>query len=187
MGLSFLDSRRARMRRGRRALVVGLVAAGVVSVALGLAIGAMGSMRLEPPRSVELSRGRGGASSSEAQPQPPLARSDAAGAEAPQASPADPGVELITSSVTVQVLNATNAARADDRMVARLRRAGLAVVAVNRAAVAYTRTTVFWSRRSGRPAAVALARRYGWEAARKPGNLSASVTIHVVVGRDEAQ
>ncbi|CAN5676972.1 hypothetical protein BH24ACT26_BH24ACT26_22630 [soil metagenome] len=97
-----------------------------------------------------------------------------------------PQTKLITQGVTVQVLNGTRTARADDRMVDRMVDLGFAVLAVNQAATRYDETTVFWSRASGREAAQTLAKRFGWRAARKPGNLSASVTTHVVVGRDEA-
>ena len=92
---------------------------------------------------------------------------------------------LITEGVTVQVLNGTKVRRADDRMVNRLVDLGFSVLAVHEAATRYGRTTVFWSRPADRPAAEALAVRFGWRVGRKPRNLSASVTTHVVVGRDQ--
>jgi hypothetical protein len=92
---------------------------------------------------------------------------------------------LVTRGVTVQILDATKGRRADGRVARRLKRLGFSVLAMNTAVKMYDRTTVFWSRPAGRQAAVALARRFGWAARRKPRNLSASVTIHVVVGGDE--
>ena len=102
------------------------------------------------------------------------------------ASTAASKTNLITRGVTVQVLNGTRVGKADDRMVDRLLDLGYHVLAVHRSAKRYRETTVYWSRRNGRKAAEALARRFGWVSARKPNNLSASVTTHVVVGRDEA-
>ncbi len=71
-------------------------------------------------------------------------------------------------------------------MAARLRRLGFEVVVVNDASVLYDRTTVMWSRPADKEAAAALASRFGWRVERKPRNLSATVSTHVVVGRDEA-
>lgn len=92
---------------------------------------------------------------------------------------------LITEGISVQVLNATATTGAAQRMGARLMRLGFRVVAVDRASVAYERTTVFWSYRSARPAARALARRFGWRSEAKPRSLSATVAVHVIVGLDE--
>jgi hypothetical protein len=156
--------------------VAGIVAACTLSVAVGVAIGALGRTSVAPERSVG--------------PAPPSERvsdpADPAGAPAEEPR-AQPPPRLVTRGVSVQVLNATRARRADERMAARLRRLGFRVAATNPAAVLYERTTVFWSKRAGERAAVALARRFGWRAAPKPRNLKASVVIHVVVGRDEAQ
>jgi hypothetical protein len=187
MGLSlpFLDSGRPRAPYpGRRARVAGMAAAGALSVAVGVAIGAMGRTQVAPEGSVEPAPSRRAA--------PPPARASERGSETAAAvpveePPAPRPPRLVTRGVSVQVLNATTARRADERMAARLRRLGFRVAATNPAAVLYERTTVFWSKRAGKRAAVALARRFGWSAAPKPRNLKASVVIHVVVGRDEAQ
>ena len=92
---------------------------------------------------------------------------------------------LITEGVTVQVLNATGQAGADEAMVRRLQRLGFEVAAVVTAARIYDDTTVFWSSSDDRKAGQALARRFGWRSGSKPANLSSSVDVHVVVGRDE--
>jgi hypothetical protein len=94
--------------------------------------------------------------------------------------------ELITEGVTVQVLNGAPSPTAGDAMTRRLRRLGFEIVAAGAAARPYDRTVVFWSSSASRPAARALARRFGWQASPKPANLSPSVAVHVVVGRDEA-
>jgi hypothetical protein len=158
--------------------VAGTAAAGALSVAVGVAIGAMGRTPVAPERSVEPAPSRRAA---------PPARGSERGSEAAQEPGAQRPPRLVTRGVSVQVLNATTTRRADERMAARLRRLGFRVPVTNPAAVLYERTTVFWSKRAGEQAAVALARRFGWRAAPKPRNLKASVVIHVVVGRDEAQ
>ena len=97
---------------------------------------------------------------------------------------ADPTQELITD-VSVQVLNASGVAGAEEDMSAKLTDLGFDVVAVEPASTTYPRTTVFWSFIESKKAARALAARFGWVAKPKPDNLSATVDVHVVVGADE--
>ncbi len=94
---------------------------------------------------------------------------------------------LITDGVTVQVLNSVRTGGAQDRMVDRLVALGFAVPYEAEASTAYGSTTVFWSYPEAERVARRLAERFGWAARPKPGNLSSGVTIHVVVGRDEAK
>ncbi|MFN2594353.1 MAG: LytR C-terminal domain-containing protein [Actinomycetota bacterium] len=115
-------------------------------------------------------------------PRPVESSPVAAEAPSPQASVL---AKLITSGVTVQVLNATSSPDAADRMANRLTKLGYRVFAIERAAVLYDHTTVFWATESAKPAAEALAAHFGWVAAPKPKNLSAAVSLHVVVGADE--
>ena len=98
----------------------------------------------------------------------------------------DEEVALITEDVTVQVLNATGVADADDRMAQRLGVLGYEVVAIEGSSKQYSATTVFWSFPEARAAAEALAERFGWVADMKPDNLSSTVDLHIVVGADEA-
>jgi hypothetical protein len=93
---------------------------------------------------------------------------------------------LQTKGVTVQVLNATTDRKADNRMAQRLRGLGYDVVAIHPASRIYRRTTVFWSHSEDKDASIGLARHFSWPAEHKPRNLSGSVTLHVVVGQDEA-
>jgi hypothetical protein len=93
---------------------------------------------------------------------------------------------LIAEGITVQVLNATSSADAENAMAARLDGLGFEVLVTGAASRPYDDTTVYWSYDSARPAAVRLARRFGWVAALRPDNLSTSVALHVVVGADEA-
>ncbi|MDQ3766658.1 MAG: LytR C-terminal domain-containing protein [Actinomycetota bacterium] len=93
---------------------------------------------------------------------------------------------LITDDVTVQVLDSIGSDDAQDRMVDRLVALDFAVPFVAEASTTYRSTTVFWSYPEAEAAAKRLAERFGWEADPRPGNLSSGVTIHVVVGRDEA-
>ena len=105
-----------------------------------------------------------------------------------RASPGDASSRepLITEGITVQVLNSTESSAALDRVVERLQRLGFAVTSIESAAGSYEVTTVFWSYPEARAAASRLADRLQWEARPKPGNLSASVSMHVVVGSDES-
>jgi hypothetical protein len=94
-------------------------------------------------------------------------------------------VELITENISVQVLNASSGPDAGDAMAQRLEDLGFRIAAVSTAATPYTETTVFWSHADTREVAVRLAAKFGWVALPKPDNLSADVSIHVVVGEDE--
>ena len=98
----------------------------------------------------------------------------------------EPGEPLITEGITVQVLNATDSAEADDRMADKLSKLGFTVVAVESASSRYEATTVFWSSEGAKEAAQRLADEFGWVAEAKPENLSTTVSLHVVVGADEA-
>lgn len=104
--------------------------------------------------------------------------------EKPTPTPA-PEEPLITEGITVQVLNATDVADADDRMADKLSKLGFTVVAVESASSRYEATTVFWSTEEAKEAAQRLADRFGWTAQVKPENLSTTVSLHVVVGADE--
>lgn len=92
---------------------------------------------------------------------------------------------LITAGITVQVLNGTGVADANDRLADRLTALGFDVINLEGANRAYSETTVFWSFPEAEPAARALAARFGWVSAPKPSNLSTQVDLHVVVGADE--
>jgi hypothetical protein len=97
---------------------------------------------------------------------------------------ASPSPALQARGVSVQVLNGTASAGADDAMAERLAELGFEIVALGDA-TSYSRTTVLWSHAGAQEVAEALAARFGWSVAPKPANLSASVDIHVVVGGDE--
>ena len=94
--------------------------------------------------------------------------------------------KLITNGVSVQVLNASGSQGADRAMADRLTELGFHVAAVVEASKIYDDTTVFWSTNASKPAAEALAQHFGWIVEPKPPNLSADVSVHVVVGKDEA-
>lgn len=94
--------------------------------------------------------------------------------------------KLITEGISVQVLNGTLQPDAGEGMSTRLTELGFTVVAVEESSRAYSETTVFWSVPEAEQAARALADRFGWIAEPKPENLSPDVSLHVVVGADEA-
>lgn len=102
----------------------------------------------------------------------------------PKQSPT-PDVALVTEGISIQVLNGSGEAGADETMAGKLERLGFQIVSVQEASKGYPKTTVFWSFPSAKKAARPLAERFGWVAKPKPENLSATVDIHVVVGADE--
>lgn len=99
--------------------------------------------------------------------------------------PASEDQELITDGMTVQVLNGTGVASADDDMANRLAQLGFEIVALGGSNKEYGATTVFWSVADAQEAAERLAKRFGWASGPKPANLSTTVKLHVVVGMDE--
>lgn len=103
----------------------------------------------------------------------------------PKPTPKPEEEPLITEGVTVQVLNASEVAEADDRMADKLSKLGFTVVAVESASSRYEETTVFWSTDASKDAAQRLAAKFDWVAEAKPENLSTTVGLHVVVGADE--
>jgi hypothetical protein len=105
----------------------------------------------------------------------------------PKPSPSDEVLpKLITNGVSVQVLNASGTPGADRAMADRLSDLGFRIAAVVEASKLYDHTTVFWSSEDSKPAAEALAQHFGWLVQAKPANLSADVSVHVVVGKDDA-
>jgi hypothetical protein len=95
-----------------------------------------------------------------------------------------PKPPLITKGITVQVLDATSDPAAGQRMATRLAHLGFQIAVVGPSSSPYPKTTVYWAYPSAKPAAQALAARFGWIAAPKPANLSPQVALHVVVGAD---
>jgi hypothetical protein len=167
-----------------------LLVAAVAGALVWLAVGALGKGSLEAHKSPARASSP---SPSEARPSSSVAggagHSQKGGGEAgkqaspsPQPSSPEP---LITNGITVQVLNATQAPGAGDRMAGKLQGLGYQVVAVQSAFGGYSHTTVYWSTPAYQRAAEALAHRFGWKAGPKPANLSSSVSIHVVVGSDQ--
>jgi hypothetical protein len=161
--------------------------AGVVGVAVWVAVSTVGGGDGASPA---LTKAR--SSSPKAHPVSPTP-------EAPQTKPpktkppkpepsktesAPPG--LITKGISVQVLNASGNPDADRAMSDRLEGLGFEIAAVVEASKPYDQTTVFWSSEDSRAAAEALAARFGWIVEPKPHNLSPDVSVHVVVGADEA-
>ncbi|MGH3442908.1 MAG: LytR C-terminal domain-containing protein [Nitriliruptorales bacterium] len=103
-------------------------------------------------------------------------------ASSPTESPT--GGEVDPASVSMQVLDATEAGTAAGGFADRARSDGYRVVAVNRAVRVYERTTVFWSP-GHEEAARHVAAQYGFAVVEeKPNNLTSSVNVHVVIGED---
>ena len=166
-----------------------LVIAGVIGVAIWIGVDALGGDDPTPVAAVTPSEQETEAEpsetpSDEASPSPSASKSPKSSpSPTPEQSPTP--VDLITEGVSVQILNGSGTAGAENTMQTRLEGLGFEVVAVGQASKAYPETTVFWSFEESRRAARALAARFGWVAQPKPENLSATVDVHVVVGQDE--
>lgn len=91
---------------------------------------------------------------------------------------------LITEGVTVQVLNGTSDAEADDRVAEQLEHLGYKIEAIN-PYLARPDTIVFFSSKESQKAAEALAEHFEWPVQPKPEDLSSEVSIHIIVGADE--
>jgi hypothetical protein len=157
----------------------------MVAVGIWLAVDALGNDDIDTPVVAEKSES----------PSPsPIRPSKSPRAEptptpTPQAQPsaepsAEPDVELITENMSVQVLNGTADAAADDRMANQLSELRIEVVAIQGDSRSYELTTVLWSYTESQEAAERLAERFGWQVEPKPDNLSTTVALHVVVGSD---
>lgn len=161
--------------------LVGIVA--IVSIWVGL--GVLGSDELDTsPRAARTPQVRERSSSPRPAHSPTPVGAATPEAESKKRGAAD--VELITDGMTVQVLNGTADATADDAMADRLAGLGFDVISVESSSVAYRSTTVLWSYAESERAAERLAARFGWRVMPKPDNLSTSVALHVVVGDDAA-
>jgi hypothetical protein len=90
---------------------------------------------------------------------------------------------LITKGVTVQVLNGSPVAGAEDTMAEKLAGLGYEIVAAN-PYLTQPESVVYWSSDEWKKAADALAQRFGWKSGPKPADLSSEVSIHVIVGAD---
>lgn len=119
---------------------------------------------------------------------------DAATEETPTEEPADDATDdtddatgaVAPGDVSVQVLDAVldDAGVAAQGVADQMEADGYRVVVVNRAAVAYEVTTVFWTP-GNEAAARQIAEHYGFSRVElRPDNLSDTVSVHVVVGRD---
>ena len=155
-----------------------LVAA-IVGIGVWIAVDALSGGASNAKPSAALAAGSPSASSSRARPTP-----------TPSSSTTEPAPKhqrkapLITDGITVQVLDATSDPAAGQRTATRLAHLGFQIAVVGPATTPYAHTTVFWAYPSAKPAAKALAARFGWVASLKPANLSSQVALHVVVGAD---
>jgi len=169
-----------------------LMIAAVTAVGVWYAVTAIGGPDVR--RSVAAETARHRTTDDSAAPQPTVSGARIAN-EVPDAATADrdepaqgtrADTKLVTDGITVQVLNGTLEDAAAQSLADKLGGFGYGVVAVEESSRLYSETTVFWSTAAAREAALALAERFGWIAERKPANLSSDVSLHVVVGADEA-
>lgn len=161
--------------------------AAVVGGAVWVAVGFVGGDEVRPSSA----NGHPTSTTDEPKPEPSeseivLASPEPTDEPEPEETESDePDRPLITDGITIQVLNGTSVAAADDAMADRLGGLGFEIVAVEPSSASYPRTTVFWSYPEAQEAAERLAARFDWVAEEKPGNLSGTVALHVVVGEDE--
>jgi hypothetical protein len=163
-----------------------LIVSAMVAVGIWLAVDALGNDDIDTPVVAETSESASPsaeAPSKSPRPEPSPSPSPSVDDAEPSAPP-EVEVELITEDMSVQVLNGTADAAADDRMANQLSELGFEVVAIQGASRAYEMTTVLWSYTESREAAERLAERFGWQVEPKPENLSTTVALHVVVGSD---
>ena len=162
--------------------------AAVTGVAVWFVVGAIGGEQV--PRPVAAPND----SESQTKPEPTVSGARVAKVEEPPETPEpaataaskERNAKLVTDGVTVQVLNGTLKPESAQSVAERLSGLGYAIVAVEESSRAYSETTVFWSTAESREAAMALADHFGWLAEPKPANLADTVSLHVVVGADEA-
>ena len=154
--------------------------AAVVATGVWFAVDAVSDESFEEPPAA--------ASSESAEPSPTITPTRASPTPTATLTPTPSGspAELITEGVSVQVLNGSMIAGSEQEIVDELTGLGFHIAAVQDASQRYEVTTVFWSAPEWEEAAVALAAHFGWEVAEKPPNLSDEVSVHVVVGVDEA-
>lgn len=155
----------------------------MVAVGIWLAVDALGNDDIDTPVVAEKSESP--SPSPEVPSKSPRPNPTPSPPPAPEVSTSpEVEVELITENMSVQVLNGTADAAADDRMANQLSELGFEVVAIQGASRAYQLTTVLWSYTESQEAAERLAERFGWQVEPKPENLSTTVALHVVVGAD---
>lgn len=165
------------------------VIAVVAGIAVWFIVGALGATDMQRPVAAERNEG-----DKEVAPAPTVSGVRiVATPETPMPAPtpseteeAPKDVDLITEGISVQVLNGTADPAAARTMADELSGLGFTIIAVEDSSQLYPQTTVFWSTTASQDAAVALAERNGWVAEPKPVNLADTVSIHVVVGADEA-
>ena len=92
--------------------------------------------------------------------------------------------DLRGRGASVQVLDGTGGAGGTGRVEKKLERLGFDVVTLNRYDES-RRSLVFWSARKTKRLAKALADLLGWEAKKKPPDLSPEVDLHVLVSAEE--
>lgn len=163
-----------------------VVIAAITGVAVWFGVNALGGRGIDPPAVANDSETQAPEPTKEPETEPVVATESPEPAETPAQEDPDDQVKLITEGISVQVLNGTLQPDAGESMSTRLTDLGFTVVAVEESSRVYNETTVFWSTPEAEAAAQALADRFGWIAEPKPENLSPDVSLHVVVGADEA-
>jgi LytR cell envelope-related transcriptional attenuator len=163
--------------------------AAVIGIAVWVAVATVGG---DDPASPALSSGRQQSPKPKTSPPAPIAVATKSPKEEkkpePEPSKSDEVLpKLITNGISVQVLDASGSPGSDRAMADRLTELGFDIAAVVPASKLYDHTTVFWSSNDTKAAAEALAEHFGWIVEPKPPNLSADVSVHVVVGKDEAK
>jgi hypothetical protein len=188
MGRHSSESQAPFYRSFAKWLVPWLVAALIVGIGVWMGVGALGSGPLEsqspasdnePTESPSVEETPSPTPEPEPTPEP-----------TPEPEPEPDETPKATApngkGLTVQVLNGTGVAEANDRVAGELEKLGYEIVNLEGASKGYSSTTVYWSYPKARKPAVRLAAHFGWEVGPKPENLSSTVALHIIVGADEA-
>lgn len=169
-----------------------LIVAVVAIAAVWIAVDALGSDVQPPPTTPERKAAvpAGEPSPTESETPEPEETEEASPSPEPSKSPSEgdgndeDAPKLITEGVTVQVLNGTADAEADDRVAEQLEHLGYEIAAIN-PYLARPDTIVYFSSKESQKAAEALAAHFEWPVQPKPADLSSEVSIHIIVGADE--
>ena len=159
--------------------------AGVVAVALVLALDAVGGPGEASPQTNNGAVTSPTPTPSSESPTPPTETTpspEPTKTKDPSDKQAPPS--NLGAGISVQILNGPESESVAQRLEKRLQGLGYVIVATSPTSGNHPRTTVHWSTPADKEDAQALADAFGWNAEPRPDNLSTTVNLHVVVGAD---
>ena len=162
--------------------------AGVMAVALVLALDAVGGPGEPPPKAGDGVTESPSSTLPSLDKEPPTPPADSTPSTEPT-QPGDPSDKKpppsnLGAGISVQILNGPESESVAERLEKRLQGLGYVIVATSPTVGNHPRTTVHWSTTADKEDAQALADAFGWHAEPRPDNLSTTVNVHVVIGAD---